>query len=420
MEGQCLCHKFRGLLLKAGLAPVSAIAPVQTSLRLSDIGRALIKRERDSVGILERQFAERYQFPHAIFFSSARLAVDILARALHLEGREVACPAYMCAAVPIAAARSGGRVRFVDSAEDHFLPDLDAWERIANPRVGLAILAPLFGYPVDDRCIDLLRAIAPASFILMDEAQSYSASIDERVDGALFSLGLGKAITSLSGGMLLLRDDDVAMEVRALAASRCIAPQPRGALSLLAAGAGAIALYRSPLFTWQSALDRFREDPRDEGSGSSTAPFSFQARIGAAQFSTIASVLRSRREIGEYYDRRLRDEGFQSFAYATTPTWVRFPFAVRRREPLVPYLKSLGIHVGSFLDYECSTLRAFAQSGDVSPNAALWARSMINLPNWNGLSIASADRVISGLLSSREAVGDAAGWPLTGPSAKIL
>lgn len=360
---------------------------------------------------LEAAFALRFGFDHAVFFPYARSAVFALCKVMGWSGREALCPAYTCAVVPGAIAASGTTVRFVDSAADHFLPDAASWERELTNRTALAVVSPLFGYPVQDDVFNAARSKAPEAFVLLDEAQSYSsenvARAGSRIDGALFSLGAGKLVSALSGGVLLLRDAQLAAELRSLMRSRSAMSDLFRAMKLGALGLAAILAFREPALSLLHAVKRTNavEDPNLPADALDPLP-AMAARVGLMQFKRIDELLVERRRIGSYYDRRLREEDFQTFAYGQTPTWVRFPLAVRDREAVQRALHKAGVQVGLFLDYECSQLARWSNSHPM-PNARRWAKSMINLPNWSGISTDIAERVIQAL----KCAGDAAGWP---------
>src|SRR5262249_4320701 len=152
-----------------------------------------IPGSEDPVEALERAVAERFSFPHALLFPYARTALSALLLARGWRDREILCPAYICAEVPYAITASGNRVGFVDSAGDHFLPGAVQWRAAASADTAMAIVTPLFGYPVDKAAEASVRAVAPDAFVLYDESQSYGAEDDHGLqmrdaDGALISL----------------------------------------------------------------------------------------------------------------------------------------------------------------------------------------------------------------------------------------
>lgn len=389
------------------------LARVRTALRLSDLVRAALDRSADPVAALEQAFAERFGFAHGLLFPYGRVAIHALLTGSGWQNREVLCPAYTCVVVPDAVAASGNQVVYVDSAPDHFLPRWQDWQAAATPQTAMAIITPLFGYPVDKTCDEAIRARAPGAFILYDEAQSYGTTDKDGLqlrdaDGALFSLGLGKLITSLSGGMLLLRDDELYRSVRAVR-DRYSIPGLDRTLVLIAKGIAAWAAYREPAV---SLLDRLpllsAEDSDSNQSETSGLPSdgrvrasSYQAQIGLGQFDQLSAILADRRRIGEFYEEKLARWGFRIFAHTHRPTWPRFPFPVADRDATIRALRAAKIQCGLFLSSACTDM----------PNAKLWARTMINLPNWTGMTITQAAGIVDALARLRDANPAAVAWP---------
>ena len=206
------------------------------------------------------------------------------------------------------------------------------------------------------------------------------------------------------------RDAALYRAVRAVRANYD-APGVAHTLKQVAGGICAWTAYREPAV---SLLDRlgqllpFRDAADwDTASGPSLprdgrVQFSdFRARIGLQQLARLDRLLAERRRIGTFYDEKLRQLGFRTFAYQRTPTWPRFPLAVADRDATICALHAAKIQCGVFLSTSCSD----------APNATLWARTMINLPNWTGLDLTQANRVIDALARLRERNPAAVAWP---------
>src|SRR5689334_22834509 len=74
---------------------------------------------------LEEAFARRHRVAHAIAVSSGTSALEIILRAIGVEGREVLVPANTFFATAAAAAHAGARVKFVDCDPRTMSFDLD-------------------------------------------------------------------------------------------------------------------------------------------------------------------------------------------------------------------------------------------------------------------------------------------------------
>jgi dTDP-4-amino-4,6-dideoxygalactose transaminase len=407
---------------------MSMLPRVRSNLTIEDLWGAGVMGVVDPIKRLEETFAARFGFPHALLFPYGRSALHSLLLALEWRDREILCPAYTCAEVPYAISCSGSRIRFVDSAPDHFLPGETEWSAAASASSAMAVITPLFGYPVGGQCEAVVRRAAPDAFILFDESHAYGIRDTDglqarNTDGVLFSLGLGKMLTALSGGVLLLRDRHTCSAVKKLRDARYAASGLLHDMKLVAKGIAAWLAFREPAVSILDLLGRRlgvlpvqAQDwtPSEEPtlpSDSETLMSAYQARIGLLQFARLDTVVASRQRNGQYYDRRLLEEGFRTFPHAATPTWPRYPWPVADRDAAAKGLHGRGIQVSFFLPYSCADLPAYHEQSDACPNAAFWGRSMINLPNWPGLEIAQAERVISALVRLREQDPKSLAWP---------
>jgi dTDP-4-amino-4,6-dideoxygalactose transaminase len=394
------------------------LARVRSNLTLDDLWLAAGHTEFDAADRLEHAFATHFGFPHALYFPSARSALRALLGSLGWRSAEVLSPAYICAEVPYAVTLSGNQVGLVDSAADHFLPGPAQWHTAATSSSKMAIFTPLFGYPLDPDCRKAVRDKAPSAFILFDEAQSYGVEDHQglqlrEADGAIFSLGLGKLATSITGGVILLRDSNLHLAVARYRKAHFAEPSTSRIVRLLIKALTAWIAFREPALSVVDIIERklgamaleVSDSPAElerADSAREILPSAFQARIGLRQLTKLRNTVADRRRIGRYYDDRLRREGLRTFSYAATPTWPRYPFAVADRDAAIAAFRSDHIQISRFLPYSCAELPPYRAENPTCSNASLWARSMINLPNWQGVSLTQADRVINALLRLRD------------------
>jgi dTDP-4-amino-4,6-dideoxygalactose transaminase len=408
------------------------LARVRSPLAIRDLVGATFDREvadQSSVETLEHAFAGHFEFPHGVLFRYGRGGLHALLSVLGWQDREILCPAYCCGEVPYAVTASGNDARFVDSGLEHFLPDVSGWQAAVTARSAAAIVAPLFGYPVDKDAERAVRAVSPGIFVIYDEAQSYGA-MDEGgfqardADAALFSLGLGKMITGLGGGIVLVRDAALHRELKSIRNRTHVRPTVVRTAYSVAAGVAAWFAFREPMVT---LIDRFAatralskpdiryrtsedrpELPRDAGVRMPR----YQARVGLRQFGRLGPILAARHALGSYYERRLREEGFRTFEHAHRPTWPRYPLAVQDRPGVIARSREYSVQLSDFLDYSSADLPFYrTQAAGSFPNASLWGRSMINLPIWHGMDEARAERVIAVLARLRDRGDGSSLWP---------
>lgn len=417
----------------------AVLARVRSPLAIRDLVGAAFEREAgngSSAERLEHAFADHFEFSHGVLFRYGRSGLYALLSVMGWRDREVLCPAYCCGEVAYAVTTSRNRVRFVDSGAEHFLPGAPEWRAAATERSAAAIFAPLFGYPADKEAERIVRAASPGIFVIYDEAQSYGARDEgglqaRDADAALFSLGLGKMITGLGGGVVLVRDAALHRELVSMRGHTHVRAGATRIGYSVAVGLGAWFAFREPLVTLidRSAAARtlFKPDIRYRSSDESPElPLDaevlmppYQARIGLRQFARLGPILAARQSLGDFYERRLREEGFRTFAYAQRPTWPRYPLAVQDRQAVIAFCRQHKVQLSDFLDYSSADLPFYrTQAGGNFPRASLWGRSMINLPIWHGMDETRAERVISALARLRDSGNVAALWPSPLPRAE--
>ncbi len=167
-----------------------------------------------AVARFETELREYYGVTHVSLVNSGRTALTVILTALkelHPEREEVVIPAYTCYSVPAAVTRAGLKVLPCDV--DPATLDFD-WEKLGGAldsgRVLCAVSAHLFGFPAD---VDRLKELASPRgiFVVEDAAQAMGGEVGGRKIGtlgdiALFSLGRGKAFSTVSGGIILTGD----------------------------------------------------------------------------------------------------------------------------------------------------------------------------------------------------------------------
>jgi dTDP-4-amino-4,6-dideoxygalactose transaminase len=215
----------------AAYSPVTAEGSLRAAAQLLHLGgdprprlRALLEREYDSRSVLLCGSGTQAL---TIAIREARARVD--------PASLVALPAFSCFDVGSAAVGAGVRVNFYDLDPDTLGPDLASLEGAFRSGAATAVIAPLYGVPVDWSALAALAREYDA-VLIEDAAQGHGARWEGRPLGALgeiatLSFGRGKGWTGGNGGAVLKRNH--------LAASTSVLPEP--AFSREAATAVALA-----------------------------------------------------------------------------------------------------------------------------------------------------------------------------------
>ena len=167
---------------------------------------------------LSLHFNQRHCFP----VSSGKAALTLILKALHQrypDRDEVLIPAYTCYSVPSAIVRAGLKIRLCDIDENTLDVDLNKLsQQVNNKKILCVIPTHLFGLPAN---IEALRSLItdPQITIVEDAAQAMGGEYQAQKFGTLgdvgfFSLGRGKALSTVEGGVILTNDDDLAALIR--------------------------------------------------------------------------------------------------------------------------------------------------------------------------------------------------------------
>ncbi len=164
----------------------------------------------------EAQWAERFDYRHAITVNSWTSGLVVAAGAIGLEpGDEVICPPYTMSASATSLLFWGAIPVFADIDPETFCLDPAAVEARLSPRTKAIMVVHLFGCPAD---MDRIEAIAcrHGLRVIEDAAQAPGALWRGRPVGAIadiggFSLNYHKHIHTGEGGVIVCDDDDLAL-----------------------------------------------------------------------------------------------------------------------------------------------------------------------------------------------------------------
>jgi dTDP-4-amino-4,6-dideoxygalactose transaminase len=154
---------------------------------------------------IKKLFGCEYAFP----VSSGRAALSLILNALPgaREKRSIVIPAYTCVSVAAAAVRAGMKVRICDHSEWSFNYDEPMLDSLVDKDVLAVVLVHPYGLSAE---IQHASELARKSncFFIEDAAQSLGYSslgrkLGSTGDVAFYSLGKGKSITSIHGGVIV-------------------------------------------------------------------------------------------------------------------------------------------------------------------------------------------------------------------------
>jgi len=191
-----------------------SIPPSGTQIRFKEIFSSLLSK-KESGEKFKQKLCEYFQVRDCFLVSSGRAALTFILNVLKKirDKDEVIIPAYTCFSVPSAIARAGLKISLCDIS----LETLDLDKKKFLPLINKNTLAVLpvyhFGLAHDiSDIIDLCRN--EKVFVIEDVAQGMGAKFANRYlgtfgDVGFFSLGRGKNITTIEGGVIISQDEEI-------------------------------------------------------------------------------------------------------------------------------------------------------------------------------------------------------------------
>lgn len=203
------------MTIKFGRTLPPAAAPI--SFRNIITGIIGFFQKKQEINRFESELKDYFGVKHCFLVSSGKAALTLILRALrktHPDRDEVLIPAFTCYSVPSAITRAGLKIKLCDINSDTLDLNFDQLQKILNSTNRLLAIIPthLFGIPAD---IERLKnQINGSCIILEDAAQAMGGEINKKKLGTMgdvgfFSIGRGKAFSTVEGGIILTNNDKI-------------------------------------------------------------------------------------------------------------------------------------------------------------------------------------------------------------------
>ena len=159
----------------------------------------------------EEAFAARHDAAHAVAVSSGTSALEIILRAIGVEGREVVVPTNTFFASAAAVVHAGGTPRLAEVSASTLALSAETVEAALTPDTAAVMLVHIGGLISPE--VDAIRTLCDERSVLLveDAAHAHGSSHDGRPAGsfghaAAFSFYPTKVLTSGEGGMIVTGD----------------------------------------------------------------------------------------------------------------------------------------------------------------------------------------------------------------------
>ncbi|MBI2411065.1 MAG: aminotransferase class I/II-fold pyridoxal phosphate-dependent enzyme [Candidatus Kerfeldbacteria bacterium] len=359
-----------------------------------------------AVFALEKRFKEDYGMPHAIAFDAGRTALYALMDALKLRPDDkVILQSFTCISVPNTIIAAGGKPRYVD-IDDSYNIDVDSLETILRheQHIRAVIVQHTFGIPAD---IERIQALCRLHGVLLIEdcAHALGAAVNGKLvgtfgDAAMFSFGRDKVISSVSGGLAITHNTDIAQGVRAyvdgLSLPSRLWVKKRLLHPLIFAVAKQFYYFFSlgklliegtrSLHLWPLVLET------EEKQGQQLHGFRLPnviAEWALQQYSDLEIKNTHRKKLADMYQAafaKQKEIQLPTIRESDEPIFLRFPIQVSpaQAEILLKKMRKEGILLGDWyrhvIDPKDASLTAAQYTNGSCPNAEETARRVVNLP----------------------------------------
>ncbi|MCW5204585.1 DegT/DnrJ/EryC1/StrS family aminotransferase, partial [Desulfobulbus sp. N2] len=194
------------------------LPPTAAPIPLVDVLRALPSCLMNNSGIcrFEQDIKKEFNQPYCLLVSSGKAALVLILKTLqklYPDRNEVLIPAFTCYSVPAAIKRAGLKITLCDTGEKSLDFDKKQLKKIIREdrkknKILCVLVTHLFGCPADFTGIK--KIVGSKVPIVEDAAQAMGEAINNRKLGTLadigfFSLGRGKALSTMGGGVIVTK-----------------------------------------------------------------------------------------------------------------------------------------------------------------------------------------------------------------------
>jgi dTDP-4-amino-4,6-dideoxygalactose transaminase len=335
---------------------------------------------------------------------------------------EIVVPALTASIVPNVVHASGHRVRFVDVDPTRHTAGADALLSAVTPDTRAVVSTHLEGFPVDS--VKLCAALAGRDILVIeDAAHTVGATVGAYpvggiADAAVFSLGKGKQVNAMDGGVVTCRDAELHDWLRQRVGN-CAFPSAVSVLrKMVVVGAMdlltqrhlfdatlwpgirlAAKLNKDPLYSrFEDALD----PPSPDGPPAIHRRLGpAQAALGNASLAAQTQAAERRRSLWRRYGEAAAHGGLapQQRTPGTEPVPLEFAIEVADVERARQFLRDRGIDSQPTWMVGPARLPAFSDCAADFPRANHLAEHLLYLPFYPSLTDSEVERVASILQS---------------------
>jgi dTDP-4-amino-4,6-dideoxygalactose transaminase len=364
---------------------------------------------------LENKFKDYLEAEYAFSFASGRAGLFTILKALDLKsGDEIITQAYTTVAVPNAIIWIGAKPVYVDIDEETFNMDPEKLEEKITPRTRAIIIQHTFGMP--GKIKEILEIARDKNiFIIEDCAHSLGAEYFEKKiglfgDAAFFSFGRDKIISSVFGGMVIVKNTEIAEKIEKIYKDLPFA--------IILPTYYFLKLGQILLFLFQKSGLLSRAYLKMEKEGKMPENFlqklpNASAELALVQFDKLEKFNQHRIKIAEFYSKNLKinEPTDQSIGLKYKLPFIPenlkhiflyYTIQMPRRDEILNLAKKEKIILGNWFSgaigpEEVDLKAAGYKIGDC-PIAEKVGKQSLNLPTHQGISLKDAEKIVEFLL----------------------
>ena len=378
--------------------------------------------EGDGIERFELAFAVFIGVPEAVVVPSGRAGLRFIFRALGLEsGTEILCASFAYPVVPYLADSLGYSVRFADVELERLGMDPEALRATISDRTKVVLATHLYGVPCRIREIAEI-AEAHGAVLIEDCAHCFGASVAGQSAGSFgscgyFSFETSKPVNTMGGGIVTVRDADLATRIRTVARE-----QDQNGLKWLARRLAKttfetavthplvfnLGVYPAlRLLAKQESSERFASGyQRDETTlaGRMGTFTNYQSILGLDQMQSVAPLVDRRIENAERLMERLEDRVlFQRAREPEVRSNYMLATALMPELPRVVHrLLQCGVDTKHHYMRDCTGI---GEAGGSFPNAARCEREVLHFPAFPELDDRQVDWIAERIAAVVDEVG---------------
>ena len=195
-----------------------SIPPVGSKIYLSDVFKSLTGSLTNPhvIDDFKEAIQKYFGVKHCLLINSGRAALATILMALKKEDDrdEVIIPSYTCFSVPAAIVRAGLKISLCDIRLETLDFNYEQLEECITEKTLALIPCHLFGLVCDmNRVMEIAKR--KKVWVIEDAAQAMGAKLNRKYVGTIgdvgfFSLGRGKPMTTMGGGVIVTNNDHLA------------------------------------------------------------------------------------------------------------------------------------------------------------------------------------------------------------------